>query len=119
MRDYRKLEVWTKSHELFLHIRKAVLVKFPPAERFELGSQLSRAALSVPLNIVEGCGRATDKDFARFLDNALGSLNEVDYCCLCAEALGYVSKDNYSELVTMIVSVRTRLINFLRFLRKS
>lgn len=119
MRAYRKLEVWKLAHELFLHIRKAVLVKFPPAERFELGSQLSRAALSVPLNIAEGCGRSTDKDFARFLDNALGSLNEVDFCCYCAEALGYISIDNYGEVVKMIVSVRTRLINFLRFLRKS
>jgi four helix bundle protein len=119
MRDYRKLEVWEQSHELFLLIRKTVSVKFPPAERFELGSQLSRAALSVPLNIAEGCGRSTDKDFARFLDNALGSLNEVDYCCYCAAALGYVSTDSYNEVVKMIVSVRSRLINFLRFLRKN
>ncbi|HEY0067472.1 MAG TPA: four helix bundle protein, partial [Flavisolibacter sp.] len=67
MRDYKKLEVWKQSHELYMHIRKDVVRKFPAEERYVLTSQLLRAALSVPLNIVEGCGRYTDKDFAHFL----------------------------------------------------
>lgn len=95
MRDDKKLEVWKKAHDTFLFIKKNVVIKFPKEERFELTAQLNRAALSIPLNIVEGCGRYTDKDFAHFLDNALGSTNEVDYCCFAAQELGYISTSDY------------------------
>jgi four helix bundle protein len=55
MRDYKKLDVWKKSHEMYMYVKKSVVVKFPREERYELTSQLLRSALSVPLNIVEGC----------------------------------------------------------------
>ena len=77
MRDYKKLDVWKKSHEMYLFIRKNIAVKFPKDERYELTTQLLRAALSVPLNIVEGCGRYTDKDFTHFLDISLGSTKRI------------------------------------------
>jgi len=50
-------------------------------ERFALTNQLRRSVYSIPLNIVEGCGKNSDKDFAHYLDNALGSAHEVEYTC--------------------------------------
>ena len=47
MRDYKKLEVWSKAHQLYLHIKRDIIVKFPKEEKYELASQLQRAALSV------------------------------------------------------------------------
>ena len=117
MRDYKKLDVWKKSHELYMHIKKQIIVKFPREERFELTSQLLRAALSVPLNIVEGCGKFTDKDFARFLDNSLGSTNEADYCCFAAFELKYISKAEYDAINNLINEVRAMLISFIKYLR--
>lgn len=117
MRDYKKLEVWKKSHELHMHIRKKVTAIFPREERFELTSQLRRAALSVPLNIAEGCGRYTDKDFAHFLDTALGSVNETDYCCYAAFELGYIARTEYTHVDSRIREVRAMLIGFIKFLR--
>jgi four helix bundle protein len=119
MRDYKKLDVWKKSHEMYLHVKKKVTVKFPKEERYEMTAQLNRAALSVPLNIVEGCGRFTDKDFTRFLDNSLGSVNETDYCCFAAAELGYISSDEYLKVNEMINVTRAKLIAFIKFLRSS
>jgi four helix bundle protein len=117
MRDYKKLDVWKKSHEMYMFIKKEIAPKFPREERYETTSQLLRAALSVPLNIVEGCGRFTDKDFAHFLDNALGSTNETDYCCYAALELGFITIQQY-ELVNQLVNeVRAMLISFIKFLR--
>ena len=81
-----------KSHELYMHVKKNIVVKFPPEEKHEMASQFKRAGLSVPLNIVEGCGRYTDKDFAHFQDNSPGSISETDYCCYSASELKYMNQ---------------------------
>ena len=117
MRDYKKLDVWKKSHEVYIFIKKQIAAKFPKEERYEMTSQLLRAALSVPLNIVEGCGRFTDKDFAHFLDNALGSTNETDYCCYAALELGFISIREYNQVNKLVNELRAMLISFLKFLR--
>ena len=111
MRDYKKLEVWKKSHDLYMSVKKHIAPKFPKEERYELTSQLLRAALSVPLNIVEGCGRYTDKDFTHFLDNSLGSTNETDYCCYAAFELTYISEEENNIVNKLINEVRAMLIS--------
>jgi len=118
MRDYRKYEVWQRSHALTLHIYKNIIPVFPKSEQFELTGQLKRAAYSIPLNIVEGCGRNTDKDFVHFLDISLGSCQEVEYCSLLAFDLGYIDKDNYNKLSEMINEVKAKLINLIKSIRK-
>lgn len=117
MRDYKKLDVWKKSHELYMFIKKNIAIRFPKEEKYELTSQLQRAALSVPLNIVEGCGRVTDKDFAHFLDTALGSVNEVDYCAFAAFQLSYITEEEYNNVNKLVNETRAMLIGFLKFLR--
>jgi len=117
MRDYKKLDVWKKSHEMYMFIKKNISIKLPKEERYELTSQLMRAALSVPLNIVEGCGRFTDKDFTHFLDNALGSANEVDYCCFAASECNYLTQEEHTKANQLINEVRAMLISFIKFLR--
>ena len=102
---------------MYMYVKDNIAVKFPKEERYELPSQLLRAALSVPLNIVEGCGRYTDKDFAHFLDNALGSTNGTDYCCLASAELNYISMDEYRAVNKLINEARAMLISFIKFLR--
>ena len=119
MRDYKKLEVWKKAHDQYMFVKKSIASKFPREERFELTSQLLRASLSIPLNIVEGCGRYTDKDFAHFLDTSLGSTNEVDYCCFAAFELKYITEEEYNIVNKLINETRAMLIGFLKYLRNS
>ena len=66
MQDFRNLQVWQRGHELVLAVYP-ISNKFPADERFGITSQIRRAAVSIPTNIAEGCGREGDKELARFL----------------------------------------------------
>jgi four helix bundle protein len=117
MRDYKKLDVWKKAHLLTKHIYKSILPIMPVEERFALTSQLRRSAYSIPLNIVEGCRQNTNKDFASYLDNALGSAHEVEYTCYLIYDVGYISEDQYNAVNIEINEIKAMIIAFIKFLR--
>jgi four helix bundle protein len=117
MRDYKKLDVWKKSHLLTKQIYADVLPIMPAEERFALTNQLRRSTYSIPLNIVEGCGKNSDRDFAHYLDNALGSSHEVEYTCFLIYDLGYISIELYDNINSVINEVKAMLIAFIKFLR--
>src|SRR5262245_23790620 len=77
MQDHRKLLVWQKAQALSLDIRR-LTNRFPRRGYSELKSQLNSAAESIVLTIVEGCGAATQREFARFLDMAIKSTKELE-----------------------------------------
>jgi four helix bundle protein len=116
MQDYRKLAVWKRSHELTLSIYAATGT-FPREESFGLTSQLRRAASSVPANIVEGCGRDTNAEFARFLYIALGSAKELEYHLLLAHDLGYLSDEAYTAIIHEATGVKMMLSGLLAQVR--
>ena len=117
MRDYRKYEVWVKSHELVLFVYKEIVPSFPKSEQFDLLRQMKRAAYSIPFNIVEGCGRNSDNDFAHFLDMSLGSAHELEYCFLLAKDLEYINADVHNKLYEKINEVKAKLINLIKSIR--
>ena len=96
--SYKDLRIYQRSYELALEIHKTT-AKFPVQERRELGSQLRRAATSVPINIAEGYGRKrSPEDFKRFLVIALGSSNEVSVILDLVRDLGYLQKETHLRL---------------------
>jgi four helix bundle protein len=113
MQDFRKLNVWHKSHELALGVY-AESAKFPPGRGWPLESQLLRAATSVPSNIAEGCGRAGDRDFRRFLRHSLGSACELEYHLLLARDLGFLSEQGYIRLDALAEEVKRMLTGLIR-----
>jgi four helix bundle protein len=117
MRDYKKLDVWKKAHLLTKQVYPEILPIMPIEERFALTNQIRRAAYSILLNIVEGCGKNTDKDFASYLDNALGSAHEVEYTCYLIFDLGYIPKVIYYNTNNAVNEVKAMLIAFIKFLR--
>ena len=118
MRDYKKYDVWLKSHQLCLYVYKEIIICFPKEEKFELVSQIKRAAYSIPLNIVEGCGRNSDNDFAHFLDMSLGSAHEVEYCALLSFDLNYINNEQHDLLFRKVNDVKAMLINLIKSIRK-
>ena len=119
MRDYRKYDVWEKAHQLVLFVYKELLPAFPKTEQYELASQMKRAAYSVPMNIAEGCGRNSDKDFVHFLDISLGSIHELEYTTLLALDLAYITKEKHEVLSLKLNEVKAKLINLIKSIRKN
>ena len=74
MRDHTKLRAFELADEVALLIYRATM-EFPSEETYGLTSQMRRAAVSVPSNIVEGCARESQTEYLRFLEIAFGSLS--------------------------------------------
>ena len=113
MKDFRTLVVWQKSHRLTLDVY-AGSATLPKGIGWSLQSQLVRAAASVPANIAEGCGRAGDRDFRRFLRHSLGSACELEYHLLLARDLGFLAETAYGPLNAQVVEVKRMLAGLIR-----
>ena len=117
MRDFRELKSWVKAHKIALDIYTATR-SFPKEKRYGLTSQLRRAALSVPTNIAEGCGRGTDSEFAQFSKIAAGSASEVEYLLQMANELRYLDSSQYKILAKGVVEVKKMLNALILSLRR-
>lgn len=116
MKDFRQLEVWEKSRRLATAVYRAT-GGWPIDERFGLTQQARRAAVSIPSNIAEGCGREGNADFARFLQMAMGSLMELDSLIAIAKDLGFEGESNDARLNAPILELRRMLSTLIRRVR--
>src|SRR5690349_2101717 len=89
--SFRDLAVWQEAHQLVLMVYKATAV-FPNTEQFGLTSQMRRAAVSVPANIVEGFKRRGWQGKVRFYNIAEASLEELKYYLILASDLTYIAE---------------------------
>ena len=117
-RDYRKLQVFKFTDELVIMVYTATRT-FPKSEMFGLTSQLRRASVSVPTNIVEGSHRSTIGDYLRFLDIGLGSLAETGYLLNLSNRLGFIDTEPYKKLYVHYGSCIRMLKALINSLRKT
>ncbi len=117
MKDFKRLQVWEKSHRLTLAVYRATQ-SFPREEQYGLTGQIRRSCASIPANIAEGCGRNTNSEFVRFLDIAMGSASELQYHLLLSHDLGYVDQATYPQLDTNVVEVKRMLGSLITKIRR-
>jgi four helix bundle protein len=108
MNNFRELVVWQKSIDLVVRIYETTL-GFPTEERFNLVSQMQRAATSIPSNIAEGAGRDTNISFKHFLTIAIGSAHELETQLIISKKLSYINEDSCSLLVSEINGIQKML----------
>ena len=96
--SYRDLVAWRKAMFLVREIYRATGA-FPKDELYGLTSQLRRAAVSIPSNIAEGQARYSKREFHHFLNNARGSLADVETQIMLATELRYISSADAKALL--------------------
>jgi four helix bundle protein len=111
---FEDLVVWKKAHALVLEIYRAT-GNFPRNEMYGLTSQMRRAAVSIPSNIVEGFKRSTLQEKLRFLNISQSSLEELRYQLILARDLGYL---NAREVLTDLSVVSQLLESYMNGIRR-
>lgn len=112
MIDYRKYNVWKKSHQLVLDVY-SVTSNFPKVEQFNLISQINRAVVSIPTNIAEGC-RETQKELIRFLYISSGSTHELEYLVFLSTELNYLEVEVSKKILSDIDEIKRMLASLIR-----
>lgn len=114
--NFENLEIYNLANDLVLEIYK-ITSHFPREELFGLISQIKRAVISIVLNIVEGSGRNSKKDFSRFISQAIGSLLEVKAALILAVKLNYISNETGKEAFLLIDKLFFKLLAFKKALK--
>lgn len=110
---HTRLDIFQQSRSLVLELYRVTRL-FPDHERFALTQQVRRAALSVHLNIAEGCSRASLPERKRFFVISRGSLIEIDTALDIATELEYCTRDQIATLGSHLVSAFRQLSGLLK-----
>jgi four helix bundle protein len=116
VRSFKDLVVWEKSYALTLELYHATK-EFPASEKFHLTNQIRRAASSIPINIAEGMGRKTRKEFIRYLIVARGSCEEVSCILMLSRDLGYLDATAFEKNNQSIQEIGKMLNGLIRAIR--
>lgn len=107
-RNFREYTVWQEAVDLATYIYK-LTGSMPWFEKKGLCDQMQRAVVSISSNIAEGSGRSSDSEFAHFLNISLGSAFETETQLLISKNIGYITEDQYCELIEKLKSVERQL----------
>jgi len=114
---FREFNVYKDAKKFVSNIYK-ISKRFPKEECFGLTSQIRSAAISIVLNVAEGSDRGSDKEFNRFINIAIGSVNEVVAALDIALDNEYLKADTYNVLLSQAEKIVKQLSNFSKKLKK-
>lgn len=117
MRDHTQLRAFHLADEVAVLVYR-ITARFPKEELYGLVSQMRRAAVSVPSNIVEGCARESETEYLRFLEVAFASLRELHYQLSLSTRLMLCTGNDISECEDKIDETEKVLSSLIRSIRK-
>jgi four helix bundle protein len=115
MKDFKKLRVWQIGIEI-ANEAYDFISSFPREEKFGLSMQITRAAVSIPSNIAEGSSRSSNKDYARFIEMAIGSAFELETHVLIAISRQYGDQTIGNKLIASFNAIQKMLMSFQKML---
>ncbi|HCI03687.1 MAG: four helix bundle protein [Candidatus Peribacteraceae bacterium] len=115
---FKRFEVYQDA-KLFRKDVMELVSKLVNKKTYDLSDQIKRASSSVILNIAEGSAKRSDVDFARFLENAIGSVFEVVAGCDIAKDEKLITEDEYKLIEVKADSIAKQLGGFIKKLRNS
>lgn len=113
-----EIKAWQEARELVKEIY-SVTSKGRFARDFGLRDQIRRASVSVMSNVAEGYARSSDKEFARFLNIALGSTAEVQSQLYVALDLAYITNNEFDRLYNLSSKTAKLITGFINYLKKA
>lgn len=116
MHNYRELKIWQRSMDFVVKVYE-VSTGFPKEERYGIIAQLRSCVVSVPSNISEGAGRGTNKQFKRFLEFSMGSINEAQTQIELAHRVNYLTKEIYELLINEALQIYKMILGFYNSLK--
>ena len=111
MHNYQEMKIWQKAVELSVSIYR-LTDSFPKSERYNLIIQMRKSAVSIASNIAEGSGRASNKDFERFLGIALGSSFELQTQVIISSKLTLLTEAEFEKLNENIEELKKMIWGF-------
>ena len=117
MKNFKQLKIWQRGFDIAVKSFR-LTNQFPKEERFGISSQITRAAVSISSNIAEGGSRTSEKDYARFVEIALGSSFELETQLLIASAANFGDELLRKELLNDVDEEQKMLISFINRLNK-
>lgn len=117
MKNYKELKVWKKGIEI-VKMTYQLAKQIPREEKYGLISQMTRAAVSIPANIAEGSSRNSDKDYARFMQIALGSAFELQTYLIIIKEMNWTKQDDLMNIEESLEEEIEMMYGFLNTLNK-
>lgn len=114
--SFEKITSWQKARAFN---KRIYLTSESPFFRqdFDFVRQIRRASLSITSNIAEGFERNSDKEFVYFLFVAKASAGEVRSQLYLAFDLGYISDNEFTELLAEVSNISKLISGLIKYLQ--
>jgi four helix bundle protein len=112
MRNFKELEIWSLGMQIVKDVYY-LAPNLPTQEKYGLVSQITRAAVSIPSNIAEGCAKSSEKEFKLYLERALGSSFELETQILIIQEFNTIELNKTKSLISKLQLEQKKLGSFI------
>ena len=117
--DFEKLEVWQRAVAFAKNVLETIDAQVASNQHYRLKEQIEAAACGIAMNIAEGKGRYSNKEFVRFLYYARGSIFETVTLLKIITDLNWIQQTHYAGLYQEATQLSKMLNAFIKYLKST